>query len=117
MFEGLANCQRPFCDVRFPQTGMKMKPRRYCCDECKVDAWAIRRVAKLLAKLSDDEAIQILKGEPMKQTDPMKFAAKLKWLDGSPLLNKIEPYRGRDLSAALYTFEPNGRPRYTSPDY
>ena len=32
----------------------------------------------------------------MKQTDPLKFADKLKWLDGSPLLGMIEPYRRRD---------------------
>ena len=48
----------------------------------------------------------------MKQTDPLKFAARLKWLDGSPLPGKIEPYRRRDLSAALYTFETDARPRY-----
>jgi hypothetical protein len=48
----------------------------------------------------------------IKQTDPLNFAAKLKWLDGSPLLDKIEGYRRRDLSAALYTFDPTGRPKY-----
>jgi hypothetical protein len=48
----------------------------------------------------------------IKQTDPLNFAAKLKWLEGSPLLEKIEGYRRRDLSAALYTFDPTGRPKY-----
>ena len=51
-------------------------------------------------------------GKPIKQTDPLKFADKLKWLDGSPLLKMIEPYRRRDLSAALYTFDTNGRPKH-----
>src|SRR4030095_6978117 len=41
-----------------------------------------------------------------------KFADKLKWLDGSALLKMIEPYRRRDLSAALYTFDTNGRPKH-----
>jgi hypothetical protein len=59
--EGLASCQSPFCDVRFEQTGMKVKPRRYCCDECKLDVWAIRRTAKLLEGLSDEEALKIVR--------------------------------------------------------
>ena len=33
--EGLAICQSPMCNVRFEQTGMKVKPRCYCSDECK----------------------------------------------------------------------------------
>jgi len=48
----------------------------------------------------------------MKQVDPLRVAAKLKWLDGSSLLSRIEPYRRRDLSNALYTIEPSGRPKY-----
>ena len=60
--EGLANCRSPFCDVRFEQTGMKIKPRRYCCDGCKLDLWAIRRVAKLIAELSDEQALKIMRG-------------------------------------------------------
>jgi hypothetical protein len=59
--EGLATCQSPFCDVRFEQTGMKVKPRRYCCDECKLDLWAIRRAAKLLDRLSDDAVIEVVR--------------------------------------------------------
>jgi hypothetical protein len=59
--EGLATCQSPFCEGRFEQTGMKVKPRRYCCDECKLDLWAIRRAAKLLEGLSDDAVIEIMR--------------------------------------------------------
>jgi hypothetical protein len=47
--EGLVTCRGPFCDVQFEQTGMKIKPRRYCCDECKVEAWIMARAVKLLA--------------------------------------------------------------------
>jgi hypothetical protein len=59
--EGLASCLSPLCAVSFRQTGMKIKPRRYCCDACKLDVWAIRRAAKLLEGLSDDAAIEIMR--------------------------------------------------------
>ena len=40
----------------------------------------------------------------MKRIDPIKFFSHLKWLDGQPLLNVIEPYRRRIFSEALYSF-------------
>ena len=36
----------------------------------------------------------------------------LKWIDGTPLMGHIEPYRARLFDLALDTFEPDGRPRY-----
>jgi len=42
-------CANPLCDVRFEQTGLAMKPRRFCSDECKQQASIIRRAASLLA--------------------------------------------------------------------
>lgn len=36
----------------------------------------------------------------------------LRWIDGSPLVAHIEPYRARLFTLALDTFEPDGRPRY-----
>jgi hypothetical protein len=54
-------CCSPFCDVRFPQTG-KVKPRRFCSDACRMDAWAIRRLGKLLQDQSDDRILQIIRG-------------------------------------------------------
>jgi len=59
--DGLAACEGPFCSVRFEPSGMKIKPKRYCCGECKMDAWALRRSAKLLTNLSDAEALKILR--------------------------------------------------------
>src|SRR4051812_8651404 len=50
------------------------------------------------------------------QTDfphPLDFFSHLTWLDGRPLLDTIEPYRQRIFSEALYTFDPDGRPRYS----
>jgi hypothetical protein len=44
--------------------------------------------------------------------DPLTFFGHLHWLDGRPLLDTIEDYRGRILGEALFTFEPDGRPRY-----
>ena len=59
--EGQAICQSPLCDVHFEQTGMKMEPRRFCSDSCRMDAWIIRRAARLLEGLSDAEIIEALK--------------------------------------------------------
>jgi hypothetical protein len=42
-------CASPLCDVRFPQTGLAIKPRRFCSDECRQQASIIRRAATLLA--------------------------------------------------------------------
>ena len=41
---------------------------------------------------------------------PMEFFGKLKWIDGRPLVDVIEPYRERIFLNALYTFDPDGRP-------
>lgn len=48
----------------------------------------------------------------MKQVDPLKFFSRLKWIDEQPLMSVVEPYRQRIFTEALYTFDPNGRPRY-----
>jgi hypothetical protein len=59
--EAATVCASPVCSVSFKQTGMKIKPRRYCSDECKLDAWAFKRVSKLLEGLADERVIQILR--------------------------------------------------------
>ena len=48
----------------------------------------------------------------MKQIDPLKFFSKLKWIDGRPLPEVIEPYRQKIFTEALYTFDADGRPRH-----
>jgi hypothetical protein len=57
-----AVCESPLCDLRFPQTGLKIEPRRFCCGECRQQASLIRRVAALLEGLPDDEALRVLRG-------------------------------------------------------
>jgi hypothetical protein len=42
----------------------------------------------------------------------LDFFGLLDWLDGTPLLDQIEPYRQRIFTGALDTFEPDGRRRY-----
>jgi hypothetical protein len=50
-------------------------------------------------------------GKPPKGAiSPMKFFAKLVWLDGRPLLEVIEPYRMAIFNSVLWTFDENGRP-------
>ena len=41
---------------------MAISPKRFCCDECKMDAWIIKRAAKLLEGLTDERALKILRG-------------------------------------------------------
>lgn len=48
----------------------------------------------------------------LKKIDPIKFIQHLNWLDGQPLLNVIEPYRQQIFTEALFTFSPDGQPRY-----
>jgi phage terminase large subunit-like protein len=43
---------------------------------------------------------------------PLDFFSKLRWIDGRPLMDTIEPYRREVFLKALYSFEPNGRPLY-----
>jgi hypothetical protein len=43
---------------------------------------------------------------------PLAFFARLKWIDGRPLMDTIEPYRRDIFLKAHYTFEPSGRPKH-----
>jgi hypothetical protein len=55
-------CENPLCDVRFPQTGMEISPKRFHSDRCKQEASLIRRVAKLLRGFSDEKILEVLRG-------------------------------------------------------
>ena len=46
------------------------------------------------------------------QVAPLQFFSSLRWLDGRPLLDTIEPYRRLAFQEALHTFDGDGRPRY-----
>ena len=48
----------------------------------------------------------------MKQTDPIKFFSKLKWIDERGLIDVIEVYRREIFERALYDFD-GDRPRTT----
>ena len=48
----------------------------------------------------------------MKQTPPLQFFKLLRWVDGQPLLNVIEPYRRQIFTEALYSFDATGRSVY-----
>ena len=43
----LEKCASPLCSVEFEPSGLAIKPRRFCCDQCKQEASLIRRVAAL----------------------------------------------------------------------
>jgi hypothetical protein len=47
-----------------------------------------------------------------RQPHPFEFFGLLKWLDGRPLMDVIEPYRREIFERALYTFDADGRPTY-----
>src|SRR5689334_13582989 len=44
----------------------------------------------------------------------LQFFSKLSWLDGSNLLETIEPYRREIFTRALDTFRPDGSPLHTT---
>ncbi len=44
---------------------------------------------------------------------PAEFFQELFWLDGRPLPEVIEPYRAKIFQEALYTFTPEGFPKYS----
>jgi hypothetical protein len=54
-------CESPLCDNQFPQTGLRIEPKRFCSDRCRQVASLIRRVAVLLNDLPDEEVIRILR--------------------------------------------------------
>lgn len=46
------------------------------------------------------------------QVDPIELYAHLRWIDGRPLLDTMEPYRRHILRQGLYSFRPDGSPLY-----
>ena len=59
------HCHNPLCVAPVVSHPKAVKPRRYCCDGCKLDAWAFRRVSKLLLPLGSKgwEILRILQKE------------------------------------------------------
>jgi hypothetical protein len=49
---------------------------------------------------------------PARPPTSLEFFDHLKWLDGRPLLDHVEPYRREIFSKALDTVGPDGRPAY-----
>jgi hypothetical protein len=49
---------------------------------------------------------------PTGVTSPLEFFSHLKWLDGRPLLDTIEPYRRAIFTDVLWTFDADGRVHY-----
>lgn len=43
---------------------------------------------------------------------PLEFFSRLKWINGAPLLDTVEPYRREIFTQTLYTFDDDGTPRY-----
>jgi hypothetical protein len=68
-------CENPLCSVRFPQTGLKIEPRRFCSNECRQQASIIRRAAKLFEGLSDSTVLEILKKHPAYNREVVKTSA------------------------------------------
>ena len=55
-------CENPLCTVQFPESGLKIEPRRYCSAKCRQHASLIRRAAALLNVLADAEVLKIVRG-------------------------------------------------------
>lgn len=61
-FSAGAKCGNPVCGVSFEPSGMAISPKRFCSRRCRLDAWAIKRAAELLAKFSDAGLLSIMRG-------------------------------------------------------
>jgi hypothetical protein len=59
--EGMAKCEGPFCDEVFAKSAMKFRPKRYCSNECKVIAWAFRKLKDRLNVSSDAEIVTVVR--------------------------------------------------------
>jgi hypothetical protein len=59
-------CHNPLCgnQVEPLENGWRRTERRFCKDDCRQHASLIRRVATLLADVSDEKALEILRGKP-----------------------------------------------------
>jgi hypothetical protein len=38
-----------------------MERRRFCCDQCRMDAWVLKRAAKLSEVVTDKRVLEILR--------------------------------------------------------
>jgi len=54
-------CGNPLCSVTFTPSGIAASPKRFCAPSCKQQASLLRRAAKLLEALPDEQAIEILR--------------------------------------------------------
>lgn len=51
-------CANPLCANRLPEDARSDK--RFCCDDCRLDAWVLARAAQLLFKLAPAHWYKIL---------------------------------------------------------
>ena len=54
-------CANPLCSTTFKPGGVANSPKRFCGNPCKQQASILRRAAKLLEALPDDQAIRIVR--------------------------------------------------------
>ena len=54
-------CESPICEVRLENTISRGEPKKYCNERCRLDAWHLREVAKLLEGKNDQEKLDVLK--------------------------------------------------------
>lgn len=58
-------CQSPVCKEKFEQTGVvRLEPRKYCRDQCRLDAWHLREASRLLKNETDQRVLEIMRGKP-----------------------------------------------------
>lgn len=53
-------CESPLCDIRFPQTGLAIEPRRFCSSKCRQQTSILRRAANLLQVLPIAHQMDVL---------------------------------------------------------
>jgi hypothetical protein len=56
----LESCANPLCESSFTASGTPMQKRRFCSDRCRMDHWVLVRAGKLIIRLGEEQAWQVL---------------------------------------------------------
>ena len=52
-------CANPVCGAWLPESSRK--PRQFCNDKCRMDAWVLKRAVSILSPLGQERALSILR--------------------------------------------------------
>jgi hypothetical protein len=57
------NCANPFCQNLLPARAKYGPAKRYCCQQCRLDGYVIRRASEMMTQAGVPRFFQILNNE------------------------------------------------------